>query len=75
MHIQLAEDLGRVEKVLVLIDPAFVSSIQLYPAIRKKTHFFALNANSGRLSTMASQYPLMINKKVKKAWTAASGTM
>jgi hypothetical protein len=38
-------------------------------------YFFALKANKGRLSRIASQYPLMRNRKVRKAWTAASGTM
>jgi hypothetical protein len=37
------------------------------------TYFFALNATRGRFSTMASQYPLITKRKVRKAWTAASG--
>ena len=75
MHIQLAEDLGRVEKVLVIVDPAFVSSVYPIPKDRKRTYFFALNANSGRFSTIAIQYPLMMKRMVRKAWTAASGTI
>ena len=45
------------------------------PGSTKTTYFFALNANSGRFSTIATQYPLMINRKVRNPWTAASGTM
>lgn len=39
----------------------------------EETYFLALYARRGRLRTTGSQYPLMRNRKVRKAWTAASG--
>lgn len=37
--------------------------------------FFAFQASRGKLRIMAIQYPLIRNRMVKKAWTAASGMM
>jgi hypothetical protein len=39
------------------------------------TYFFPFQANRGRFRISAIQYPLMRNRKVRKAWTAASGMM
>lgn len=80
VHVQLAEDLRRIQQMLVLVDPGIVScrSLEAVSGVSgstKTTYFFALNANSGRFSTIATQYPLMINRKVRNPWTAASGTM
>ena len=78
VHVQLAEDLSRIQQVLVLVDPVFVSLVLplgLRNKGKKTTYFFALNANNGKFNTIATQYPLMINRKVRNPWTAASGTM
>jgi hypothetical protein len=39
------------------------------------TYFFALKPSRGKFNTNATQYPLMRKRKVRKAWTAASGIM
>ena len=77
MDIQLPEDLRRVKQVLVLEDSGLVSNASRRGIFSTgtQTHFFAFHANSGKFRIIAIQYPLMTNKKVRKAWTAASGTM
>lgn len=54
VHIKLAEDLGRVEEVLTIVDPRTVSLVSS-PAKYPDTYFFALNASRGKFSMMASQ--------------------
>jgi hypothetical protein len=51
MHVQLPENFGRVQQVLVVEDPATVSA-ETRPAA---TYFFAFQATSGRLTIMAIQ--------------------
>jgi hypothetical protein len=86
VHVQFPEDLGRVEEVLVVHDPVkirLVSHVQEcggyfirgWGAVCAITYFFAFHARRGRFSNSAIQYPLMRKRKVKKAWTAASGMM
>jgi hypothetical protein len=73
VHIELPEDLRRVQQVLVLKDPTTISMRLTLIVIG--TYFFPFQANSGRFRISAIQYPLMRNRKVRKAWTAASGMM
>lgn len=54
VHIQLAEDLRRIEKVLVVEYSIHVSRVAGSPKVLW-THFLPLKANSGRFSTNASQ--------------------
>jgi hypothetical protein len=53
VNIELAEDLGRIKKMLVLDDSVIVRLFHSYD--RLCAYFFALNASRGRLSTSASQ--------------------
>ena len=59
MHVQLSEDLCRVQKVLVLEDPAFTPSD--YVAFARSytsfisTYFFPFQAISGRFKSNGSQ--------------------
>jgi hypothetical protein len=78
MNVQLPENLRRIQKMLVLKYSAHKSAIQIpiiSPLPTKTTYFFAFQANSGRFRISAIQYPLIRNRKVRNAWTAASGTM
>jgi hypothetical protein len=77
MNVQLPEDLGRIKKVLVFKNPIrqLLSGSHLARGAECLTYFLPLNANNGKFSNNANQYPLMRNRKVKKACTAASGTM
>ena len=68
MHIELAEDLGRVQQMLVVIDPdTLLTFFCRYCQHKRDTYFFALNANRGRLRRIASQYPLITKRRVRKA--------
>ena len=56
VHVELAEDLGRIQEVLVVIDSE--SRLAISPKKKRKqgrTHFFALKANIGRFRTIAAQ--------------------
>jgi hypothetical protein len=67
VYIQLAEDLSRIQKVLVVKDPRNRRRVSLSPYSRRptqkllwgpysdETYFLALNANRGRLRMSASQ--------------------
>lgn len=73
VHVKLPKDLGRVQEMLVFKDPVLVS--MLLHAAGCPTYFFPFQANKGRFKIRATQYPLIRKRKVRKAWTAASGTM
>jgi hypothetical protein len=61
--------------MLVLKDPDTISNVPVIIWVDVDTYFFAFQANRGRFRIKAIQYPLMRNRKVRKAWTAASGMM
>lgn len=75
VDVQSPEDLGRVEKMLIveysvaIINP-FATSI-----FSRISHFLALKATKGRLRRSAIQYPLIRKSTVKNACNAASGTI
>jgi hypothetical protein len=74
MDIQLSEDLGGIQKMLVIDDSFNNVRIFYFRAFLPfSTNFFAFHASKGKLRMKASQYPLMRNRAVKKACTAASG--
>jgi hypothetical protein len=80
MDVKLAEDLGRIKQVSVVDDPGkcvspSASSNSEIISRTLLTYFLAFQAIKGRLRMRGSQYPLMRNRKVKKAWTPASGMM
>ena len=76
VHIELPEDLRCVQQMLVLKDPVTVSIVLIpWYSHGPATYFFPFHANRGRFRINAIQYPLMRNKKVRKACTAASGMM
>lgn len=74
MDVELSEDLSCIQQVLVLKDPVLISTHHL-ACNDAETYFFPFHANKGRFKISAIQYPLMRNRKVRKAWTAASGMM
>lgn len=74
MDIELSEYLRGVEKMLILKDSGLLSACPSGWG-SSNAHFFALYASNGRLRTRAIQYPLMRKRAVRKACTAASGTM
>ena len=55
MHVELAEDLGRIQEVLVVIDSEAKLAISPHKEKKGRTHFFALKANIGRFRTIAAQ--------------------
>lgn len=74
VHIEFPEYLRCVQKMLVLKDP--VTQVSPAPnAAKGVAHFFALYASNGRFRIRAIQYPLIRKSAVRKACTAASGTM
>lgn len=87
VDVQFSEDLSSVEKVLVIIDPIrhiLGYSYHISKAFHTSeervcdcgcTYFFPFQATSGRFSNSGSQYPLIRNSAVKKAWMPASGMM
>ena len=76
MYIQLPEDLGCIQEVLILEDPVKRQLLAYDGRVLVGwAHFFALNANKGRFRSSAIQYPLIRKRNVRKACTAASGTM
>ena len=74
MDIELSKYLRRVEKMLILKDSGLLSALPFWPR-SGSAHFFALYASNGRLRTRAIQYPFTRKRTVRKACTAASGTM
>lgn len=74
VHIQLPEDLSRVQKVCVLIYPVVRQQL-LSGSFITASYLFAFHAVSGRFSTNATQYPLIRKRNVRRPWTAASGIM
>jgi len=66
VHIQLPEDLGRVEQMRVLVypGPKFSTQSSTGDCI---THLKPFQAVSGRFRINAIQYPLTRNKKVRIA--------
>jgi len=73
MLVQLAEDLGCIEEMLVVHDPSMPcqSSVRIIEAV--DTHFLPFHARSGMLRAKAIQYPFIRKRTVRKACTAASG--
>ena len=63
--------------MLVLEDPwSHVSAVlKIACYTNTRSYFFALYARRGRLRIRAIQYPLIRKRAVRKACTAASGTM
>jgi hypothetical protein len=76
VNVQLPEDLGRVEQVVLLEDPIPSQySCSQTAQLGLCTYFLPFQANRGRFRISATQYPLIRKRKVRKPWTAASGTM
>jgi hypothetical protein len=69
MDVQLPEDLCRVEQVVLLENPTCLCQPGTPPPIiaPDSTYFFPFHAKRGRLRISATQYPLMRNRKVRKA--------
>lgn len=73
MDIEFAENFSSVQEMLIVEDPVVISlDFPFYPGERKegkkaRTYFFPLYASNGKFRIMASQYPLITNKKVRKA--------
>lgn len=55
VHVELTEDLGRIQEVLVVIDSEAKLAISPHKEKKGRTHFFALKANIGRFRTIAAQ--------------------
>jgi hypothetical protein len=75
VYVQLPEDLGCVQEMLVLKDSAWVSTSACVYSHCFCTYFLPFQINRGRFRTSASQYPLMRKRIVRKPCTAASGMM
>lgn len=81
VNVEFPEDLGCVQQVSVVHNPAGLVSMQNKPRApagsqpRSLTYFLMFQPNSGRFKTRAIQYPLMRNKNVRNPCTAASGMM
>ena len=79
VHVQLPEDLGRVQEMGVIDNPRQNSQYIAVPRaqvyMHRTTYFLTFQATSGTLRTRGSQYPLIRNRKVRKPWTATSGMM
>lgn len=81
VHVELAEDLRGVEEMGVVDDPGLESASCTRGRERERegergdTYFLAFQPTRGKLRMRGSQYPLMRKRKVRKAWTAASGMM
>lgn len=65
VYVELPEDLGRVQEMLVLEDPVPINT--LLHAVMCPTYFLPFQANRGRFRIRATQYPLMRKRKVRKA--------
>lgn len=66
MDIQLPEDLCRVEQVVLLEDSSICQQTRPSTSV-EKTYFLPFHAKRGRFRMSAIQYPLMRNRKVRKA--------
>lgn len=78
VDVKLAEDLSGVQKMGVVKNPAsrqLTFTLQRIAPCHAGTDFLMFQARSGRFKIRGTQYPLIKNKKVIKAWTANSGRM
>ena len=67
VDVKLPEDLGRVEKVVLLEDPSSSQySFSQTAQLGLYTYFLPFQASRGRLRIRATQYPLMRKRKVRK---------
>jgi hypothetical protein len=67
MNIQLPEDLCRVEQMVLLKDPFLGQYTFLHARFGVYTYFLPFHAKRGRFRISATQYPLIRNRKVRKA--------
>lgn len=66
MDVQLPEDFRRIKQVVLLEDPVQRQYV-LHATSIMYTYFFPFHARRGRLRISAIQYPLIRNRKVRKA--------